>query len=100
MDRPALPCFSSYQCTTAVCSISQTEEHEDYSSLYCEPAITETAGDHNPVQKSSLVTGVAAISKEQLEKSLLVTGRIEHKTLHHKPSSAAQKTSRSDCSCP
>ena len=85
MDRLALPCFSS----TATFSLSwtQTEEHEDCSSLYCELAITETLGDHNnPVQKGSVVTGVAAISKEQLKKSLLVTGRIEHKTLHHKPS--------------
>ena len=68
MDQPVLP------CTTATCSLSwtQTKEHEDCSSLYCEPAISETL-----VQKSSLVTGVAAISKEQLEKSLLVTGKIE-----------------------
>ena len=89
MDRP-LPCFTSSHCTTAACSISQTEDiNEDCSSLYCEP-VTETSGD--PVH-SSLVGGVAATAKEeQLEKSVLVTGVIEHKTLHHKPSSAAQKT--------
>ena len=63
--------------------------NEDCSSLYCEP-VTETAGD--PVH-SSLVSGVAATAKVQLEKSVLVTGVIEHKPLHHKPSSAAQKTS-------
>ena len=91
MERP-LPCFTSSHCNTAACSLSQTEDiNEDCSSfLYCEP-VTETAGDQ---VHSSLVGGVAARStaKVQLEKSVLVTGVIEHKTLHHKPSSAAQKT--------
>ena len=91
MARP-LPCCSSYHFTTDTCSLyTQTEDinNEDCSSLYSSEPITETAGD--PVH-SSLVTGVAATAKEQLEKSLLVTGVTEHKTLHHKPSSAAQKT--------
>ena len=57
---------------------TQKEQQEDCSPLYCQPAITETVGEHNPVQKYSVVTGVAATSKEQLGKSLLVTGRIEH----------------------
>ena len=90
----ALPCFTSSHFTTDTCSLyTQTEDinDEDCSSLYLSEPITETAAG-DPVQKSSLVTGVAATAKEQLEKSLLVTGRIEHKTLHHKPSSAAQKT--------
>uniref|UniRef100_A0A1X7TLP1 Uncharacterized protein n=1 Tax=Amphimedon queenslandica TaxID=400682 RepID=A0A1X7TLP1_AMPQE len=91
MARP-LPSFISYDCTTAACSISnQTEEHEDYSSLYFIEPITETAGDL--VHKSSLVTGVAACrAKQELERSQLVTGKIEHKILHHRPSTAAQKT--------
>lgn len=95
MDRP-LPCFASCHCSTATCSLSRTTEHEDCSgpdgsSLYCEPAITETAGDQ--LHRSSLVvTGVVATAKELLKKSQLVTGRIEHKILQHRPSTAAQKT--------
>ena len=88
----ALPCFTSFHFTTDTCSLyTQTEDinNEDCSSLYSSEPITETAGD--PVH-SSLVTEVAATAKELLEESVLVTGVIEHKTPHHKSSSAAQKT--------
>ena len=92
MERP-LPYFTSYGRNTAACSISQTEEHEDCSSLYLSEPITETAGDPVHKNKSSLVTGlVADRAKEPFEKSQLVTGRIEHKILRNRPPTAAQKT--------
>ena len=81
MARPLL-CCSSYHFTTDTCSLyTQTEDinDEDCSSLYSSEPITETAGDPGPVQKSSLVTGVASRStaKEgQLETTVKPSPRL------------------------
>lgn len=102
MARPL--CFSSCDCITPTCSLSDQAEdidNEDCLSLYLTEPITERAqGDPD---HSSLVTGVAdrdgvaaaAEAKDQVEKtSQLVTGVIaEQKTLdqNHGPTSPGQK---------